>query len=200
MSNVSTGSGNARAGQSAQNAVSQNKDVKKQGGAKGGKGAGGERELSFEQLLGASETTATPAKALSGGQVLEGVLAKQLRDIEKSSSKGDYSKDANAALAKLNKQAGAEGGGTKQNSDSKGAAGDAAGKADAGQVSRPGSISAEHYLDMVRKSQEESHNKNVEYLMLQKRIGDETSQQTTLSNLMKVRNDAVKATIDGSGQ
>lgn len=53
------------------------------------------------------------------------------------------------------------------------------------------------YVDETRKMQKDSHNDNVKYLEMQYRFSEMSKQDGILSNLMKVRNDAVTRTIRG---
>lgn len=140
----------------------------------------------FDTLLKAA-TEATPRAAthipLSGGQVLESVIKKQLQDIEKQAKQGDSTKDVEAVLAPLEGRMAGQDGGASAND---------------GRLQGMGSMSARQYMDMLHASTHQTRHDNMQYLEMQQAFGAMTRQIDTISNLMRVRNEAVKNSVRGS--
>jgi len=161
----------------------------------------------FSKFLGyqpASQAELSGKQPVAGHRVLEVALQREFQTIgQGAADNGNSYRNMFVAQGKFSNQPGREKDAIKDGIDSirqgpdrgstahdknTGGLGESKGKLASGM---------EQYLKAMDKSQEKTHNDNVRYLEMQYKFQEISKQDSTISNLMKTRHDAVSRVIRG---
>lgn len=144
-----------------------------------------------------SQEELTGKKPISGGRVIELALQKEMAALgEGAAQHGNEYRNIYVAPFRFQNEPGREkdmiasGIDAIQQGPEKSTA--------AAEVNRMGSLSPAKYMEMLNTYSEKTKNDNVRYMEMQYKFMNISKQEGTISNLMKVRNDAVKGAIRGS--
>ena len=153
----------------------------------------------FAHFLGYADATPNELAGqtpVSSRRVLELVLRKQFQQIgEGAAQNGNRYRNMSVATGRFDNEPGRENDMIKNGIDAiqQGSEPNTAHE----EMGRLGSMGSAQYLEMLQKYSEASRNDNTRYLEMQYKFNNLSRQTETISNLLKVRSDAVSRTVRG---